>query len=75
MDWNIKNNKNSALIPQYTHKISDICDITIYYCDFTIRPVENVTFRFFIKIVRWMLRILFLFFFHPPFQDLQRKCP
>ena len=45
MDRNIKNNKNSTLIPQYPHKISDICDITIYFCNFT--TIENITFHFY----------------------------
>ena len=43
---NIKNNKNSAFIPHYMYKFvwnhikSDICEITTYFCSFTV--VENV---------------------------------
>ena len=42
MDQNIKNNKNSALIPQYTY--TDICDITVYFCSFTIIEKGYVPF-------------------------------
>ena len=44
MNQDIKNNKNSALVHQYTHKFilsckraynkTDICEITIYFCCF-----------------------------------------
>ena len=36
MDWNIKNNKKSALIHNAPINFSDICDTTICSCTFTI---------------------------------------
>ena len=48
MDRNIKNYKNRALIPQYTHTfLSNICDImpTIYFCSFIL--IENVMYHFY----------------------------
>ena len=69
MDQNIENNKNSALIPQYCHKFlwtckrayikTDICEIAIYFCSFTIiEMLRTISLN-----VRWMLCILFFFYF------------
>ena len=41
MNRNNKNNKNEALIPQYTHKFP----VNIYFCSFT--SIVNVTYHFF----------------------------
>ena len=77
MDQDIKNNKikcfgtsiqflqNSKGACNKTY----ICEITTYFCSFSVyrkyyAPLLNV---------RWMLCILFLFLFQPPFNDLQWK--
>ena len=58
-DQNIKNNKNNALIPQYTPiNFSDIYDIIINFCSF---PQRKYYVQFLLN-VRWMLCILFFIF-------------
>ena len=47
MDQNIKNNKNSALIPQYTKGsllTLAFCEISIYFCSFTIIKMLHAIF-------------------------------
>ena len=60
MHRNIKNNKNSAMIPQYTHYFSDIYDIIIYFCSLS---YTKYYVPFLLLNVRWMLCILFWFFY------------